>query len=208
MKSLKCPKCNLTNFADAELCKRCGLNLKESSSFTNSNLFTCPDCQNLCSKTAPSCPSCGKIFTAAPVYITQPPKKTSPFTWFVLVVILAIPILCCLSSSNKNTTSDYSTATTTTNSSKDPKDYNNPSGRKTFANGFQQMAIDSGKSTIFDTEGIDGTTLSIKSSILERSDCLGFVTSDWAKSAASVGFNKVTCRNNVSNEQWSYTLTP
>src|SRR4051794_2661475 len=30
----------------------------------NPNLFTCPDCENLCSKTAKTCPRCGCVFNS------------------------------------------------------------------------------------------------------------------------------------------------
>ncbi len=212
MQSKKCLICDLISFADATVCKQCGTNFTEFNSPKKTNLFTCPDCQNLCSKTAPNCPSCGKVFNPTPVYITQPPKKTTPFTWFVLVVILAVPILCCLSTSNKttSTSSEYATAATPINppkNSKDPKDYNNPAGRKIFINGFKQMAIENGSSeVIFDTEGIENKILSIQSRLIERNDCSKFV-SDWSKMMANVGFNKVVCRNSNSREQWSYVLT-
>ncbi len=208
MKSLKCPKCNLITSADAEFCKQCGLNLKESSPFDKTNLFTCPDCQNLCSKTAPTCPSCGRVFNAAPVYITQPPKKTSSLAWFVLLVILAIPILCCLGSSNKTTTSDYSTSTSSASQANNRTIPNNSSGRQIVVNGLKQMAIEGGNSVSYDMEGTENKTLSIKSSNLESIDCLRFSVSDYGTFAASKGFDKVICRNNMSGEQWSHTLTP
>jgi len=73
---------------------------------------------------------------------------------------------------------------------------------------MQQMAIEGGKGTLIDTEGIENKTLSIKSSNVEQRDCLLVATGDYGKSAASIGFDKLICRNSISDERWSYTLAP
>ena len=130
---------------------------------------------------------------------------------------MATPILCCLGSYNKTPTSDYSISNSNssayrTNSSEsrtnNTKILNSPSGRQIVVDGLKQMAIESGKSILYDKEGIEGKTLSIESNNLESIDCLRFSESDYGKFAASKGFDKVICRNNRSDKQWSYILLP
>ena len=80
MQSLKCPQCNLVNFATSENCKRCGNSLLEKEEINgnlssktekttqtntqetqSSNLSACPDCNHLCSQMAGTCPNCGRF---------------------------------------------------------------------------------------------------------------------------------------------------
>lgn len=96
-------------------------------------------------------------------------------------------------------------STSQTNEQKIP---NNPAGRQIVVDGLKQMAIESGKSILYDKEGIEDKTLSIKSNNLESIDCLRFAISDYGTFAASKGFNKVICRNSMSDEQWSHNLAP
>ena len=61
--SLKCPQCGLTNFADAEVCKRCSAALKDvQAAAKNPKLSQCTDCGNPVSNQAESCPHCGRFF--------------------------------------------------------------------------------------------------------------------------------------------------
>lgn len=170
----------------------------------NQNLFRCPDCGNACSINANSCPHCGRVLRAAPVYITQPPKKTSPFTWFVLVIILIVPVLCCVGSLGNKSSSVNNISST---SQADPKDFNNPSGRQTYANGLRQMAIENGKATLFETEGVDKKTLVIKADNIEKSDCMQMYLNDYGKGAAGIGFEKLVCHKTSNGNQWTFPLS-
>jgi len=61
--SIKCPKCGLTNFADAETCKRCSAELATvQAAVNNPKLTQCPDCAHPVSNQAESCPNCGRFF--------------------------------------------------------------------------------------------------------------------------------------------------
>lgn len=79
MNSNRCPQCGLVNFADAEVCKRCGATLSvpaaEASTTApaaelsqqaprpfNPNLYPCPDCGHMVSRQAEACPQCGRFF--------------------------------------------------------------------------------------------------------------------------------------------------
>jgi RNA polymerase subunit RPABC4/transcription elongation factor Spt4 len=76
MTSQKCPNCALVNFATEETCKRCGIALHEppveaeetvyrqtsQPSVIQQQLGSCPDCNNLISHRAESCPHCGRFF--------------------------------------------------------------------------------------------------------------------------------------------------
>lgn len=85
--SVKCPQCNLVNFATAEVCKRCGtaLNMHDDASEGGAEpqqkaqaetpataLVPCPDCEHFCSRMAEACPNCGRAFQPAPT-----PKRSS-----------------------------------------------------------------------------------------------------------------------------------
>lgn len=63
--SVKCAQCGLTNFADAEACKRCGAVIQATcfaSPAANPKLSPCPDCGASVSRNAESCPQCGSFF--------------------------------------------------------------------------------------------------------------------------------------------------
>lgn len=81
--SVKCPSCGLINFGTAEKCKRCDADLgrvKEVSheeaaiqaqQSRNPNLMTCSDCLHSVSRTAETCPQCGRVFSRPPLVIDR-----------------------------------------------------------------------------------------------------------------------------------------
>lgn len=132
--------------------------------------------------------------------------KTSTAAWLVLILLLVIPALCCIGGRSKQSSPPAPVTSSETSNTTDPKDLDNPQGRQKIANGFHQMAIESGKSTVFDTEGPDKKTMSVESETMRQADCSALVSSDWSKTMTSVGFTKVVCRNTTSDNQWSYLL--
>ena len=63
MSTIKCPKCGLINFAEAESCKRCGAELATVQiAADNPKLTQCSDCGNPVSRQAETCPNCGRFF--------------------------------------------------------------------------------------------------------------------------------------------------
>lgn len=98
--SLKCPQCNLVNFATAEVCKRCGTALRNEGVSDHGAqpqktaevgppatvLVPCPDCKHMCSRLAEACPSCGRSFAPVPML-----KKSSRGK---LIVAAAIAAFC------------------------------------------------------------------------------------------------------------------
>lgn len=174
------------------------------------NLFACPDCGNACSVNANSCPHCGGVLRSAPVYIDEPKKKTSGFTWLLLIAILVVPVLCCLS--GKNNSRSPLTTTSKTPPANYPaalaKNYN-PESRRKYAFGLE-ASIDSSKATIRNTritaEGSDSDILVIEADGIGASDCETVAYGEYGKAAAATGFQKVTCQNRISGGEWSLVL--
>lgn len=137
-------------------------------------------------------------------------KKSSEFEGFkfALIAVFILSMLCGIACSSKSTTYKYSKPSPDVIVGDESKNLNSSQKRQTIANGFRQMAIESGKSTVFDTEGIEKKTMSVTSNTMEQSDCSALVKSDWSKTMTSVGFEKIICRNTSSSKEWSYTLTP
>ncbi|MCA1643252.1 MAG: hypothetical protein LC785_15190 [Acidobacteria bacterium] len=108
--SVKCAGCGLVNFANAEVCKRCGKafgKVEGESEPSNSelpqsaqteaqvshspNLTPCPDCAHLCSRMAEACPNCGRFLQQ----IERPKKRMvgKVVSACVLVAVLACALL-------------------------------------------------------------------------------------------------------------------
>lgn len=215
MNSKKCLDCGLVNFLEADFCRRCGKAIAQTVG--NLNLFACPDCANSCSKNANNCPHCGRVLNSAPVYVTQAPKKTSPFTWFILAVVCVFPVLCFFSvivSERNKATSVAPVASTSEKVSSDPaaeklRQSRNPETRRKFAFGLE-ASIDTSKAVIkntrITTEGSDDDTLVIKADGIGAKDCQQIGYGDYGKTASAIGFIKLTCRNRVSDGEWSIYL--
>src|SRR5438270_5835725 len=100
----RCPQCGLVNFADAEVCKRCGASFDGATQTgpaprKASNLLPCSECEHLVSTTALSCPNCGGIFKH-PAEASQPKREASETTksieaaiCFLVALIFALAAL-------------------------------------------------------------------------------------------------------------------
>lgn len=108
MSNLKCPACGLVNFADAEVCKRCGANLPVPGAQTapprerpiNPNLNPCPDCAHPVSRQAEACPQCGRFFQRFKVTVDRSgwagTIALGIFLIFILFVLLNILLVVLL----------------------------------------------------------------------------------------------------------------
>lgn len=117
MQSLKCPQCNLVNFATSEKCKRCGNSLlnDETINETSSSepqqttqinaqenqslkLTACPDCNHLCSQMAESCPNCGRFLRQ----IERPMNnKISKLVFGILVISFSLVAIFFITSAKR-----------------------------------------------------------------------------------------------------------
>lgn len=228
MKSLKCPRCNLVTHPNAEFCKQCGLNLKEPLPTVNNNLFICPDCQNPCSKNAPTCPSCGRIFPPAPVSFAQKPINLKGVVIALIIVFMVFALSGLTSEEFERKTdpelyaykesirrnqrqmdeNDKKNSENNKKNSYDNKIPGDSAGRQMVVDGLSQMALESGKAVNYSNEGFEGRVLSIKSDDIASLDCLMFSMGEYGKLAASKGFNRVVCRNSKTGEDWSHALVP
>lgn len=95
MSSVKCPQCGLVNWTGATTCSRCGIDLKPSAEAAQGeaafkaqqsrkpNLHPCPDCEHLISRSAESCPQCGRYIQRFALTIERE-GWTSTIGWGIL----------------------------------------------------------------------------------------------------------------------------
>jgi ribosomal protein L40E len=82
--SVKCAQCGLTNFANADACKRCGAVIRATEAedcVPNPNLHPCQDCGASVSHNAESCPHCGRFFR---VLRPQAPERSRAWWAFTI----------------------------------------------------------------------------------------------------------------------------
>jgi hypothetical protein len=82
--------------------------------------------------------------------------------------------------------------------------------RRQFAYGLQNLTnpVSAAGNVTWGTEGLLDTTLTMTADFLEQRDCQAFYMSDWARTAESVGFKKLKCRNRNTGQTWETDLHP
>lgn len=83
--------------------------------------------------------------------------------------------------------------------------------RAAFVRGLQKMADENGpksESPVYSVTGDNEDRLTITSNTMDPDLCLRFEESIYAKSAASLGFTKLICRNRNSNAVFTFDLAP
>ena len=82
---------------------------------------------------------------------------------------------------------------------------NKPDGRKKYARSLMIVKVGNGPSVV-DATGTDNKTLFVDSTDVTEKDCSNFVKSEISQNAAKIGFNKLTCRDGLKLEEWSFPL--
>lgn len=84
-----------------------------------------------------------------------------------------------------------------------------PENRRKYAFGLE-VSIDESKATIknvrIETEGMNNDVLVITGDGITAQDCSSLAFSDYGQTASAIGFVRITCRNRISQGEWSLGL--
>jgi hypothetical protein len=182
MSSKKCPRCGLTNFAEAETCKRCGEKLPTARQAAYREQMSS---------------------AATPPPAKRPPVSSSAIT--ALVVIVAVIGVCgLLRLSPRSPSSSVTTQSTPVSPAADEA----VSKRRQFARGLGSM-IGGGilRNVDVSTEDIDDKTLVITADNMTQDDCGIIAASTYMGAAELAGFDLLVCRERGGDE-WKRRLFP
>jgi len=175
----------------------------------NSTLFDCPDCEYQYAPGALSCLNCGRIFRVSQAGYARP--RTSPVTWIVIFSTVSFAVFLTIGLILNATRKTFELGATE-NAVETAANRTAVETRRKFALDMQGTAHEnSNKQTtdlIYTTEDyLEGSdTLVVTGSALMKKDCDLLANKDSGQTAASLGFNRVICRNRRLRSEWALPL--
>lgn len=175
----------------------------------NSTLFRCPECEYQCSPSALSCLNCGHIFRVSHYIDARP--QASPIAWFAVfsVVISAAFLTIGLIFYTTRQSAEPSAAET---GSESAADQTAVEIRRKFALEMQGTAPENpnkpAPDLVYTTEDYleKSDTLVVTGGALMKKDCDLLANKDHGQAAATLGFNRLICRNRRLRSEWSLPL--
>jgi ribosomal protein L40E len=187
MSSKRCHHCGFVNFADAEVCKRCG-----------EKLLTVRQAKYREQMRAEQAPPEAKNSFA--------PSKM--FIGIITGVLCLIVILAVINQISRKT--PIAKPATTPLAQPSPSAYDEAvAKRQQFARGLQSMTHEGGilRNIAVSTEDADDKTLVLTADNMVEDDCRTIEASTYMRAAELAGFDLLVCRDRSGNE-WKKRLIP
>lgn len=175
----------------------------------NSTLLDCPDCEYQCSPSALSCLNCGRIFRVSQV--VDAPPRTNLVLWVAALLTASVAGFLAIGSV-LNTTPKNAEFGATESGSESTVKQTVVESRRRFALRVQEAVLENPSKYptdfIFTTEDYleKSDTLVVTGGALVKKDCDRLASGDDGQAAASLGFNRVVCRNRRLRNEWALQL--